>query len=87
MHFLIGLRVSGREKKTKFDGIFLLVKPSTSKQRQELTSTSWLLPSERQQHRPFSEQNEFGRNQGTKILSDVTDIFGNRRQATTIGYE
>ena len=76
-----------KRKKIKFDGIFLLVKPSALKQRQELTATSWLLPSERQQHRPFSEQNEFGRNQRTKVLSDVTDIFGNRRQASTLGYE
>jgi len=56
-------------------------KPSASKQNQELTS--WLLPSEREQRRPFTEQNEFGRNPRIRTVSDESDIFGNRRQMTT----
>lgn len=60
-------------------------RPSASKQRQELTS--WLLPSERDQRRPFSEQNDFGRNQRTRTGIDECDIFGNRRQHTVTARE
>lgn len=60
-------------------------RPSASKQRQELSS--WLLPSEKQQRRPFSEQSEFGRNQRGRTGSDECDIFGNRRQNTVTARE
>ncbi len=70
-----------KKNERKFNYVIFLLflvtinrKPSASKQRQELTS--WLLPSEREQRRPFSEQNEFGRNQ--------SDIFGNRRPTTIV---
>jgi hypothetical protein len=56
-------------------------KPSASKQHRELTS--WLLPSEREQRRPLTEQNEFGRNPRMGTVSDESDIFGNRRRMTT----
>ncbi len=51
-------------------------KPSASIQHHEWTP--WLLPSERERSRPFTEQNQFGR---MKTREDHEDIFGDRRTA------
>jgi hypothetical protein len=53
---------------------------SPVKQQQELPS--WLLQSEKEQRRPVSQQNEFGRNQRIRTVPNETDILGNRRQGT-----
>jgi hypothetical protein len=54
-------------------------KSSTSKQHQEWTP--WLLPSGREQRRPFTEENELERNQRMRADEDHSAIFGNRRTA------
>jgi hypothetical protein len=51
-------------------------------QRQELPS--WPLKPENQQRRPFSEQNDLGRNQRLRTISDESELFTNRRQSSTI---
>ena len=52
---------------------------SPSKERQEWAS--WLLPSQREQRRPSTEQSELGRNLRYRRDDDSYDIFGNRRTA------
>lgn len=54
---------------------------SPSKERQEWAS--WLLPSQKEQRRPSTEQSELGRNLRYRRDDDSYDIFGNRRTAST----
>jgi hypothetical protein len=55
--------------------------PVDNFRRQE--STPWMMPSEKQNHRPFSEKNDNYRNNRIRTVSDQNELFKNRRQVTT----
>jgi len=42
-----------------------------------------MMPSEKQNHRPFTEQNDNHRNNRIRTVSDQNELFKNRRQVTT----
>jgi hypothetical protein len=99
MHFLLDHLVSKKSFISFINSLFFLVsqnqKSSTSKLRNDENlpvdnfrrreSSSWLLQSEKQKHRPFSEQIDNNRSNRIRTLSDESELFKNRQQPTTIG--